>query len=387
MQHGITMVIRSLTGGGAELIMTLMAKYWAEQGVRITLITSAPIASDAYTLHPDIKRVDLCLSRPNLVSRMGFPWDLRALRRAIRAAGNPIVLSFMDRSNIPVIAATRGLGVRVIVAEHIDPRPQNRPLRNRLLLRAFYPMADAITVLTENVKREWADRFLPPHKVHAIHNPVRQSDEIAPPPAWLPEKFICCMGRLHPQKGFERLFTILPEIFRQFPEYKLVILGEGTHRRELEEQRNALGLADRVLMPGFIHGPHNVLRRADLFVLSSRYEGFPNALLEAMHLRLPVVSFDCPSGPHYLINQGVDGVLVPAGDMGQLQDAICARLSDPVGSAAMGSAAQAKIEANCSMPKIMEYWEQLIESVLRGDAAMPIITRVLAPEMAGVLGR
>ncbi len=236
MQNGITMVIRSLTGGGAEHVMTLMARYWAERGVRVSLVTCAPVSSDAYTLHPAVRRIDLALDRPNLPARLGFPWDLRALRRTLRQEGNPIVLSFMDRSNVPVILAARGLGMKVIVAERIDPRPQNRSLINKVLLRLCYPMADAVTVMTENVKREWAEQFLPPRKVHVIHNPVRQSDADGPLPGWLPEKFICCMGRLHPQKGFDRLFTILPEIFRQFPEHKVVILGGGSHQHELEAQ-------------------------------------------------------------------------------------------------------------------------------------------------------
>lgn len=373
------MVIRSLTGGGAEHVMTLIGKYWAERDVQVSLITSAPVSSDAYTLHPAIKRIDLAFDRPSLFSRLGFPWNLRMLRRAIQRENNPVVLSFMDRSNIPVILATRGLRTKVIVAERIDPRPQCRSRINRLLMRLCYPKADAVTVMTENVKLEWAETFLSPEKVHVIHNPVRQRDADAPLPDWLPEKFICCMGRLHPQKGFDRLFTILPEIFLQFPKHKLVILGEGAYRGELEKRLADMGLTERVLLPGFLSFPHSVMRRAELFVLSSRYEGFPNALLEAMSLGMPVVSFDCPSGPSTLIAHGRDGILVPNGNLVLLQNSICALLANPEKRNAMGAAAREKILNNCALPMIMDKWEQLINAVCCGKKIQPIVTRIQMP--------
>lgn len=376
MQPGITMVIRSLAGGGAELVMSLMCRYWVEKGIRVSLITSAPASTDAYHLPPEVRRVYLPFKRPSLFSRLGFPWNLRRLREALRAENNQVVLSFMDRSNIPVILASRGLGLKVIVAERIDPRPQGRPWFNRALMHVCYPLANAVTVMTENVKREWAETFLDPQKVHVIHNPVRKCDVDAPVPEWVPEKFICCMGRLHPQKGFDRLFNILPDVFKQFPKHKVVILGEGPYRKKLEKQLTALGLTERVLLPGFVPLPHNIMRRADLFVLCSRYEGFPNALLEAMSIGMPVVSFDCPSGPRYLIDHGTDGILVPCGDAVLLRNSICALLADPAMRLIYGAAAKEKILANCSLPLIMDKWEELIDAVCHDRKMQPIVTDI-----------
>ncbi|WP_320005721.1 glycosyltransferase family 4 protein [Maridesulfovibrio sp.] len=367
--EGITMIIRSLMGGGAERVMTTMANYWVARGVSVSIITSVPPDTDAYTLDSRVKRIWLKPPSVSFGSFFNFPWSTRKLKDTIREEGNKLIISFMDRSNIPVILATRGLNVKVVVAERIDPRTQNYGICKRTFMRFCYPRADAVTVLTENVKEEWAAHFVPSQKVHVVHNPVLPL-EVRPEevPEWLPEKFICCMGRLHYQKGFDILLDRLPEIFKHYPDYTLVILGEGEDRDKLEMQCRELKVEDKVIMPGFIKNPHSIMEKASLFVFPSRFEGFPNALVEAMALGISVVSFDCPSGPASLIEPGKNGLLLPPEDPVALEQAIMELLGNPEERKRLGEAAK-KVQEKCHPEKVMQLWTSLLED-LQGDSAL-----------------
>ena len=367
--NGVTFVIRSLMGGGAERVLSTMANYWVERGVAVSVITSVPSRLDAYPLDSRVRRITLACPK-TLFSRNGYPWSIRRLRRAIIKQGHDIVISFMDRSNVPTLLATRGLNKHVIIAERIDPRTQNYTLLRRCCMRLCYPWADALTVLTENVKTQWAERFLPADRVHVIHNPVLPLAVDSPIADWLPAKFICCVGRLHRQKGFDLLFQALPPVFARHPDVKLVILGEGPERAALTRQAEELGIADNILMPGFIHNPHAIVRRASLFVLPSRFEGFPNALIEAMALARPVISYDCPSGPAYLIKDGVNGILLPVGEIARLTHQLDFLLRYPEKAAALGREAL-KVRDYCNINRVMEKWSQLVDWIDERKRAAP----------------
>jgi glycosyltransferase involved in cell wall biosynthesis len=170
------------------------------------------------------------------------------------------------------------------------------------------------------------------------------------------------MGRLVPQKGFDRLLEAFASIARERPGWSLTIHGEGPQRLPLTERTESLGLAGQVRFPGVTDDPAAALADADLFVLSSRWEGFPTVLGEAMALGRPVVAFDCPSGPADLIRDGLDGVLVPRDDIAALASAMASLIDDPTRRAALAARAPEVLE-RFGLTAILARWDELFAEV------------------------
>jgi glycosyltransferase involved in cell wall biosynthesis len=176
------------------------------------------------------------------------------------------------------------------------------------------------------------------------------------------------MGRLEPQKGFDLLIRAYASVADSRPDWDLTILGEGGERRALEGLVARLGLSTRISLPGRDPEALGALRRSDLFVLSSRYEGFPNALLEAMACGVPVISFDCPSGPADIVSDGVDGRLVPAEDV----DGLAAAIVELTGSEPLRLAFGAKgaeAAARYSVDRLARRWEEVLRHGARAVTA------------------
>ncbi len=220
-------------------------------------------------------------------------------------------------------------------------------------------MADHLVVQTSEIK-EWFHCYN--NSIHIIANPVKvieESTEAGSEISLPPGKRIVAMGQLSPQKGFDLLLDVFANIHRTYQEWNLIILGTGPLREDLISQAGQLGIERFIHLPGMVANPFSVLKECDLFVLSSRYEGFPNALLEAMASGLPVVSFECPSGPGEIIQNGVNGILVPAGDTVALERALYELIENKELRDRLGNEAQ-KICERYATTKIMKQWERLL---------------------------
>lgn len=235
------------------------------------------------------------------------------------------------------------------------------------LVSRLYARADTIVAISNGVGDRLArETGLGRAAIRTIYNPVTTpelNEKAAAPTAhpWLFEDSIpvlLAVGRLNPQKNFDSLITAFAQI-RTNRRARLIILGEGSERAELENRINEMGLGEDIIMPGWVDNPYAYMRLANLFVLSSRYEGLGNVLIEALACGCPVVATDCPSGPREILSDGTHGRLVPVGDADALAAAIKAGLDDP------GDAAKRMRRAeDFSVTQAVDHYQALVDSLL-----------------------
>src|SRR5437899_415320 len=362
----LTLVIASLRcGGGAERAMAILASAWAERGEDVTLITFDCDGAPSHPLHPRVQRqnLDRVASSKNLLQGLRRNWSrIRALRRAIRASRPDIVASLIDQTNVLTLIAARGFGVPVVIGEQIDPSRYDIGPIWTLLRRWLYPRADALVCPA----RGSLARFQSMIKVRGrvIANPFELPRQRARLDASRSNGHtVVAMGRLVYQKGFDLLLDAFSTIAAKHPDWSLTVLGEGPLREELEARTAALGLSQRVRWPGYLNDPVPLLGAADMFVFSSRFEGFGLALAEAMACGLPVVSFDCPEGPGEIIRNGVDGVLVPAEDTGALAAALDRLMSNPEERRRLAARAP-EVAVRFSLERILGMWQEPFDELL-----------------------
>lgn len=244
-----------------------------------------------------------------------------------------------------------GGGIRHILSErnHIDEFQIHRGLKFsmiKMLVRYLYRYADTVISNSEELASDLSR--VTGRRVSVVYNPTinERLYRLAKEPItedWFDVKgsnTILAIGRLSPQKDFETLIRAF-SILRKTCNARLIILGEGAERRQLESLAEALGVSREVSLPGFVENPYKFLKRSNLFVLSSVYEGLPNALIEALALKVPVVSTACRSGPAEILENGKFGRLVPVGDPDALAIAMRDALGDPAKSLAMTNSAEA----------------------------------------------
>jgi glycosyltransferase involved in cell wall biosynthesis len=340
----LAIFLPSLTGGGAERAMLNLARSFSQRGILVDLVLLSREGSYLDQVPPNVRIVDfggrklmmsfhllwnyLHQEKPNiLMTTLDEPslaalW-IRALSRLIK----------IDRhvSNMPII---------VNVQNNISTESQHsKRWKTRLMplfAKLFFPWAEAIVPVSEGVGDDLIHLGIPAEQVKVIHNPIvtpalfSQASEAIEHP-WLTTghvPLLVAVGRLTQQKDFATLLQAFAKA-RAIRPMKLIILGEGELRSELEDLTKQLDLQEHVSLPGFVTNPFAYVARADLFVLSSLFEGLPTVLIEAMAMGTPVVATDCPSGPYEILQGGQYGPLVKMSSVNELASAILLRLDQP----------------------------------------------------------
>lgn len=367
----LTLVISSLEMGGAERVMTELANHWATEGWTVTILHySQPGTPPAYPLDSRVREVPLGLhriSRSPISATFNNLRRILVLRRAIRATQPDIILSFM--ANAMTVLATTRFGIPVIVSEHRGPLGElNLPwtiLRELTYRRAAFVVMltpDALAQLSPALRRH--GRVVPnplpsPFLKRAVAPAAADDGATADGPT------IMGLGRLGPEKGFDLLIEAFARIAASWPTARLVIWGEGDERVRLEGIRASHDLVERVALPGTTSVPEDVLLSATVFVLSSRKEGLPMALIEAMALGRAVVACDCDHGPRDIIRHGVDGLLVPPEDVEALACAIDGLLGDDARRTSLARRA-VEVRNRFTIEAVSAQWEMLFREAMRG---------------------
>jgi GalNAc-alpha-(1->4)-GalNAc-alpha-(1->3)-diNAcBac-PP-undecaprenol alpha-1,4-N-acetyl-D-galactosaminyltransferase len=360
----ILMAVSSLSAGGAERMASELVNHWASRGWEVGLLTLSDTGSDHYMLNSGVERIGL-----DLMWESRNPWQSvvsnlhrsRMIRRSVEAYGPHLVVSFAEQTNVRVLAALLGTGIPIIVSERIDPRMHWVGRSWHAARRVLYPLSAAVVVQTDLVAA-WAKRRVPKSKVWVIPNFVRHLPE--PPPFFADRKrLILGMGRLDPQKGFDLLLRAFAASRAVAQGWRLVILGEGPERGRLEAIIAEQRLQGQVELPGVAAEPADWLGQTRVFMLPSRYEGFPNALLEAMAMGCAAVATDCLSGPAEIISNRQNGLLVPVNDIGGVTAALDSLTENPIEAEKLASEAT-KVRDRFAPERVLAQWDKLIISVL-----------------------
>ncbi len=337
----IVVVIEGLGGGGAQRVATILANRWAREGRGVAVVTLTDSETDFFTLDSKVKRrvAGGTEISKNLIS--GLAANLRrilALRKIFREEGPRVVVGFGAQINIVVILAASFLGVRVVISERNDPARQSFGQVWDTLRRALYRFADVVTA-NSGAAIEAMRSYVSSEKLVLLPNPPPEPPGREPSPG----PVVLAVGRLHPQKAHDVLISAFARISPKFPDWSLLILGEGDLRGDLERQVGELGLAGRVQLPGQTDDPYRYYLDAGVFALPSRYEGSSNALLEAMSCGLPVIVSDACPGSTDLVEDGKSGLVVRSGDVDSLAGALTRLIDAEDFRARLGAAARDKI--------------------------------------------
>lgn len=362
----IALFTPSLFGGGAERAVLNLANTLAKTEKEVHLVMANAVGPYLDLISPDVSAIDF---RSPRVSRA-----LPHLISYIKQHQPDVLLSFQNTANIVAISTkilTRGK-TKFVIREGNTPSISlaNSKLRqDRWLLRLLpwiYPMADAIVAISKGVASDLLS-LMRPKEITVIYNPVVGNDLIKKSrysvkhPWFAPgmPPVIITVGRLTQQKDHETLLLAFKKV-REECEVNLLILGEGEERPFLEALVSKMNLQNDVSMPGFVNNPYPYMSNADVFVLSSRWEGFGIVIAEAMACGTPVVSTDCPSGPAEILENGRYGKLVPVGDSDAVAEAILETLSHPPDvSASVERAMQFSVEN--SAIKYIELFRELVQ--------------------------
>lgn len=368
----LAFILPDLSGGGAARVASILCNQWQQIGVDVHLATfEAAGTAGVYPVANGVARhqVGLSASPPTAV---GFALNnlkrVHVLRRVLRRARPDCVVSFLLNANVSAVAAARSLGLPIIISERNHPALDRITGAKALLRRHAYPRASSLVVQTEDI-RNWyqghlgIDATVIPNPVEPGRATTCEAEQVLRSGH---RRRIISLGRLEPQKGYDRLIDAFAQIASKAPDWDLTIFGEGGERRRLEGLVEERGLADRVTLPGTTRDTWRELELSDLYVHPARYEGYPNAVIEALAAGLCVVATDAPGATGEILQGGAKGILVDDAGPEAIADGLMRVINDDALRGAFARGARDAV-AHLDPGIIAAVWLAEIERVTRGQ--------------------
>lgn len=344
----IIIITKNMVGDGAERVIAQLSNYFVARGKGCKIIT---LNDDEvfYALDRRIEVLPVGFKSSNKVLDKLMRYSV--VRKMVRREKPDLVLTLPEEIGAYVLPALLGTGIPVYVSERNNPWVMPDVKITRFLRDHMYPFAKGVIFQTEMAKSFFPESIQ--RKGIVLSNPV-DAQRIPAQYTGEREKVVVAAGRLSPQKNMPLLLKAFARFSPNHPEFKLRIFGEGELREELTELTKKLNIADKVEMPGRSTTLLEKMNPCAMFVLPSDYEGLPNVLLEAMCMGMPSISTDCRCGPRDLIEDGVNGLLVPVGDVEALHEAM-EKMADPVYAKTLADNAL-KIREKLTSPEIFVSW-------------------------------
>lgn len=358
----IAFYIGSLHKGGAERVFVNLAEYFRQEGYRVTMVTQYQ-KEDEYILPSGIARV-ISEIDPNEISGsrvLNFLRRVNKLHLIWKEYKPDLVLSCIGKNNFMTVVTTMGTKTRPVVSV-VGEAAEEYPNRlMRILANLLFPCAAGVILQTERSRTFFSKRagkraVILPNSLNPDFMKPRYEGERNPE--------IVSVGRMDANKNQEMMIRAFAALADKYPAYMLIIYGDGELHSYLKDLAKRLGIGERVVLPGVIPNVAQKIERASLFLLTSYSEGVSNALIEALATGLPVIATDVPSGGTVeLMTDGVNGLIIPAGDQKALEEAMDRLLGDPVYAQRLGREA-AKIQERLAPERVNGLWREYFESII-----------------------
>lgn len=357
-QNGVCIVISDLCSGGAQKVASLIANKWIEKGIAVTVVTMKPPESDFFSLSQQVNRVvigGIEQSSGLLSAISGNISRLKKIRQAIVEANHKHIISFVTSTNILTILATLRLDVKVIISERNHPAKQSHGRMWDYLRIKLYRYASVVTANSHQAL-EAMRAYVPESKLAYVPNPIEISTIQQNATR---EKSVLHVGKLIAQKAHDVLLKAWAQVVKDYPDWRLDLVGDGPLLDEMKALSVELGIEESTRWHGWCNDVERFYQSSSIFVLPSRFEGTPNALMEAMNYKMPCIVSDQTGGGLDFVEQDVSGVIVPADQPKELADAIKRLIGDESLQQKLKTAARERMQ-QCELDEVLHQWEQVV---------------------------